>query len=123
MSALTVDEARRRVAAGAAFLDEALPGWRQYVDGATLDISDENRCVLAQLGHAHPLVMPYVDQDLRYGAYWQVLVRLKLEGSRERALELGFNYWAPDLSEREGAAGQNLLTLEWRTLLGRKVAQ
>lgn len=114
-----MEEARRRVAAGAAFLDGELPGWRQYVDGATLDVSSVDACVLAQASE-HPAMLQRVNQDDIHDRYWQMLNRLELDG--QRAEELGFNYWRAD-APSDSAAGQNLLTLEWRTLLGRKVAQ
>lgn len=42
--------AEDRVAAGAALLDEKLPGWHDQIDTETLEMGDECRCVLGQLG-------------------------------------------------------------------------
>lgn len=39
----------KRVAAGAAFLDEREPGWWERIDLDRLDMSSECRCVLGQL--------------------------------------------------------------------------
>jgi hypothetical protein len=112
------------VAAGCAYLDQLLPDWRKYVDDSTLDVSSADACVLAQVGY-HPQMRARIDEDNRSGVYWQVLDLLKMDNAR--AQELGFNYYPAGysipLGEEKGkevAAGQNMLTLEWRTLLGRR---
>jgi hypothetical protein len=45
---LTHEEARVRVAAGAAFLDRKMPGWAARIDITTLDLKDECHCIVAQ---------------------------------------------------------------------------
>lgn len=39
----------RRVAAGAAELDQRLPGWRQHVHADILDLANSDNCVLGQI--------------------------------------------------------------------------
>ena len=46
---VTLDAARTRVARGAAYLDEADPGWHSRLNAATLELSDGAHCVLGQL--------------------------------------------------------------------------
>jgi hypothetical protein len=46
---ITMEEASQRVARGAAFLDEADPGWYRRVDATTLELSSGSACVLGQL--------------------------------------------------------------------------
>lgn len=41
--------AQQAVAAGVTFLNEARPGWREWVDTDTLDLSDSRNCVLGQV--------------------------------------------------------------------------
>jgi len=49
-AALAIErEADRRVAAGAALLDEKVPGWRGKIDLETLNIADGHSCALAQV--------------------------------------------------------------------------
>lgn len=47
---MTPEIARKRVARGAALLDEKRPGWFMRVDTETLQIEDCEACVLGQLG-------------------------------------------------------------------------
>lgn len=51
-------EARRRVARGAAFLDEHVPGWYASVDLDNLIMNDPNSCVIGQVFDA-PVDSPY----------------------------------------------------------------
>lgn len=46
---MTKSQARERVARGAAFLDQARPGWAHEIDPGLLDLSDSCYCVLGQL--------------------------------------------------------------------------
>lgn len=46
---LTIDEARQRVAKGAAHLDQVRPGWFRQIDVGTLSLCDECRCIVGQL--------------------------------------------------------------------------
>lgn len=46
---LTIDEARERVAKGAALLDRERPGWAQQIDTGTLRMETSCFCVLGQL--------------------------------------------------------------------------
>jgi hypothetical protein len=46
---ITTTDAERRVAAGAALLDTARPGWPALVDLNVLDIADWRSCILGQL--------------------------------------------------------------------------
>lgn len=46
---VTLDNARRRVYRGAAYLDDVAPGWHREVDADTLALSSGGSCVLGQL--------------------------------------------------------------------------
>jgi hypothetical protein len=46
---ITPEAARERVRRGAAYLDDADPGWHARLDPATLELSDGTCCVLGQL--------------------------------------------------------------------------
>lgn len=46
---VTLDAARTRARRGAAYLDEADPGWHTRLSPATLELADGARCVLGQL--------------------------------------------------------------------------
>lgn len=46
---LTMDDARARVARGAALLDAQRPGWAQRIDHGRLDLGNECHCILGQL--------------------------------------------------------------------------
>ena len=46
---LSLDEARLRVAGGAAWLDAERPGWEAHVDLGTLDVGASCRCVIGQV--------------------------------------------------------------------------
>jgi hypothetical protein len=47
--AVTLDAARLRATRGAAYLDEADPGWHERLNPATLELADGAHCVLGQL--------------------------------------------------------------------------
>lgn len=44
-----IDEVRRDIARGSAYLDDVSPGWHDEVDTETLDLNSGDRCVLGQL--------------------------------------------------------------------------
>lgn len=46
---ITIDEARKRVAVGAAHLDTARPGWHDRIDVGTLTLHDPCGCIVGQL--------------------------------------------------------------------------
>ncbi len=46
---VTLDAARARAGRGAAYLDEADPGWHTRLNPATLELADGAHCVLGQL--------------------------------------------------------------------------
>lgn len=46
---ITVEEARRRVRRGAAYLDEVAPGWSDHLNLFRLDLAHGDACVLGQL--------------------------------------------------------------------------
>lgn len=64
-----------RAAAGAAFLDEQMPGWAERIDLAELDMGSCTRCILGQL----------------LGDYACAVEDLGLRGDAK--LVLGFNAW------------------------------
>ncbi len=100
-----------RVARGAAFLDEKMPGWDQRIDLDKLDLAAPCRCVLGQLA---------TDLDEGHDDVWLAIVShfglslhspyRKADGTTDAAL--GFNtddlQWPPDYSD---------LTAEWRRLI------
>lgn len=47
---LTKEEARARVAKGAAHLDQVRPGWAQQIDVGRLTMHACDRCIIGQLG-------------------------------------------------------------------------
>ena len=49
LAAITLDAARARAARGAAFLDDADPGWAVRIDPGRLELADGEACVLGQL--------------------------------------------------------------------------
>lgn len=49
LAAITLDAARARAARGAAFLDDADPGWFARIDPGRLELADGQACVLGQL--------------------------------------------------------------------------
>lgn len=46
---ITLENARRRAARGAAYLDDVDPGWHRRIDAEALALADGGRCVLGQL--------------------------------------------------------------------------
>lgn len=49
LAAITLDAARARASRGAAFLDDADPGWAARIDPGRLELADGQACVLGQL--------------------------------------------------------------------------
>lgn len=49
MAATTQEQARKRVAAGVAFLDKKSPGWRKKIDLRYFNVASGQQCVLGQL--------------------------------------------------------------------------
>ncbi|MEO0557160.1 MAG: hypothetical protein AAF170_03135 [Bacteroidota bacterium] len=49
IAAITLDAARTRAGRGAAFLDDADPGWAARIDPGRLELADGASCVLGQL--------------------------------------------------------------------------
>jgi hypothetical protein len=80
----------KAVDAGAALLDERLPGWRDEIHPASLDLEQCEQCVLGQL----------------FGEYERGRMLLGL--SRSRAMGLGFT--------RRGTTWERL-TAAWREVL------
>lgn len=88
-----------RVAAGAAFLDSAAPGWDERIVTGILDIASWSRCVLGQL----------------YGGYSRGVEALDLDP--EEAHDLGFDGNVHvDASERT-QAWRDLITARRRARL------
>lgn len=46
---LMLDEVRRDIARGSAYLDDVSPGWHDEIDTETLDLNSGDHCVLGQL--------------------------------------------------------------------------
>jgi hypothetical protein len=70
---VTNESVRERAAAGVAFLDEIVPGWRSRVDLQSLDIGSYDHCLLAQVygkyytGVSELNLLP--DQAVQYGFF------------------------------------------------------
>lgn len=50
---MTIDDARARVARGAALLDEKRPGWAQQINTRELDMASGCFCILGQLEESY----------------------------------------------------------------------
>lgn len=80
-------EARRRARAGAAWLDEKVPGWVEHVDASALRQSQCDLCVLGQLG----------EEIGGWRWYPAVAERLGLDPEGGEAISFGFsNEWGGD---------------------------
>jgi hypothetical protein len=110
----------QRVAAGAALLDEKLPGWDKDIDLGRLDLGSPCRCILGQL---------HYDADRPARSFDAGLGSLGLF-PHTTAVKLGFNASLPqpyaedaeDVEDPEDAEFA-ALTGEWRRLiLGRREA-
>jgi hypothetical protein len=100
VSELTIPE---RVAAGAAWLDAAMPNWIDKVDLDTLDVGSDCRCILGQtFGHY---------QRSPEDARWSVP-----DGMTYLAADRGFNVDNNPDDEAETAEFAEL-TAEWRRVI------
>jgi hypothetical protein len=94
-----------RVAAGAEWLDLWFPGWEHAIDVGTLNLHNTNECICGHVAKA------FVMNELVPKNYWTILDGY-LNGSRDRAIELGFNLWNFEESESWSA-----LTEAWIDLV------
>jgi len=97
MDVFYTNTAEEAAAAGAAFLDEKSPGWRDWVDPTILAMSDEHMCVLGQL----------------YGSYDNGLQALDMMDDAERSYALGFDSESSALNDQRI---QDLQTV-WKKLV------
>ncbi len=49
---------QERVCAGILYLNNRLPGWKEYVSLNRLDMADENYCILGQVSYGIPSFFP-----------------------------------------------------------------
>ncbi len=105
-----------RVLAGAALLDEAVPGWANRINLAWFDLSNGDRCVLGQVyGDA------WADDDDWFGGtgYGRGCYRLGLKFAVEKQ-EVGF-LWRDD-PDPDGDEDRDLDRLEqdWRLVIAER---
>ena len=92
----SLEIAREKVAAGAAFLDKSGPEqWRSRVWISKLRLADTEKCILGQL----------------YGFYWTAVETLNL--TRGQQSELGFIYWGDDEHFRNDETAWDNLHTAW----------
>jgi hypothetical protein len=84
---LTQEEARERVAKGAAHLDQAQPGWATKIDHGRLRLASCRRCVLGQLYGF------FYDSFLHFG--WRTPMAGERIGESHPAYLLGFSLPGP----------------------------
>lgn len=68
---LTIDEARRRVAKGAAHLDQVRPGWEHRINIAAFDVGSCVGCALAQsfgVEYAEACALAHLEHRSVHGA-------------------------------------------------------
>lgn len=66
----SLEDLRENVARGAAWLDSARPGWQWDIDPATLNLNDDRRCVLGQVGRT---IAAENGVTLPWGGYFAIL--------------------------------------------------
>jgi hypothetical protein len=97
---ISQDEARARVARGAAHLDIIKPGWHARIDTGTLTLWDPCGCVLGQLNGG----------DWRWIYHFTELFGLE---SDDRACACGFDIYShEDLSDRGVSTEDNFRELQ-----------
>lgn len=89
---LSLEEARTRVARGAAHLDQVRPGWFNRIDVGTLTLSSPCRCVLAQA--YSELRSDEYDDDLYTKA--AKAAGLRWLGPAKETIDLGFYCYGDD---------------------------
>lgn len=106
---VTSEAARLRAASGAAYLDEADPGWARRLDPATLELADGAHCVLGQL----------------HGAFGRGLIRARVLDPSSAPLasrspvDLGFQA-RHDLGPELEALDYAYLTRAWRAEIAQR---
>lgn len=96
---VTKDEAERRVARGAAHLDQMRPGWFNAVDTDRLRLSSCGDCVIAQLATVDPYAMPFTAGLRQFGLDGNPSV------SPYRAAQYGVALQIGDRSQARGKKG------------------
>ena len=82
----------REVQAGCTVMDAVYPGWAQYVDAQTVDLSDSHLCVLGQIARYDPRARQ--DQkasgvmSFEFGTLSSVLALGYLQGGRSVKLQM-----------------------------------
>jgi hypothetical protein len=100
-----------RVAAGAALLDEKLPGWDKDIDLGFLDLASPCRCILGQLHYDEGRPARSFDAGLSSLGLFPYSNAVKLGFNVEPAMPAGEDDEDPE--DAEFAA----LTEEWRRLI------
>lgn len=105
-----------RVAAGATWLDEHVPGWEHRIDLAKLNLSDTCLCVLGQVFEERAAAawdagdIRYAPSSRGHGGYW-FAADLEWDGRYEEPLDYGFSLTSPS------AAAWHDLQGEWVALI------
>lgn len=81
---ISMDEARARVARGAAHLDTVRPGWWTQIDDGVLKMCDSGRCIVGQLGRGD--YSPYIDLKISVDVGTVVYGFLAGDGSPDELL-------------------------------------
>jgi hypothetical protein len=117
-----VDRVDVRVARGARYLDELVPGWDKVIDLERLDLASSCACVLGQLA-----------LDSKPAKTWEwfgicrffglIVGKNRPSDRRHSSVSLGFQaYWPPG-HDGPGARSYRTLTAAWRTLIEARRSQ
>ncbi len=108
---LSQDEARARVARGAAHLDTVRPGWFNRIDVGTLTLDSHCNCVLAQCysaSYGHAARIAGVDVDLMFMKPNSApVLGFHYEGDDLDGIPLLQNAWIELIADRKLAAEQS----------------
>lgn len=98
---MTIEDARERVAKGAALLDQERPGWAKAIDVGRLNIEACSRCVLGQL----------------FGHYESGVTAIPLLGPTGGRSGRGFTLRGVEASDEEADVNWRLLQDAWIELI------
>lgn len=101
---MSAPDCAARVAAGAAFLDERMPGWAERIDLGRLDLDDECNCVIGQL------TGDYINGVAQFGLRLSEEVSLGFMPGQADGWHLLDAAWADEIKKRREDAGW---TDEW----------
>jgi hypothetical protein len=110
---------QERVAKGAAFLDGAMPGWRDAVEPDALEIEDSCRCVCGQVFSEHAEAVVTYDEDGCASGYFSGFEYAigRYATSEDWAHDHGFAVSVWSGSARERMQQWKDLEREWRRVI------